>query len=99
MNSNNLPLQNGFKAPSQFLPLQRAAETTLRIERIQIDQKEFRLILKENERGRFLRIIEQVNGRRNAIIVPSTGFEEMSRILQEMVCAHQQPGPSLDPLV
>src|SRR4051794_22634784 len=99
MHSNNLPLRYGFKGHSPCLPLQRAPETTLRIERIQIDQKEFRLILKQNERGRFLRIIEQVNGRRNAIIVPATGFEEMSRVLQEMVCAHQQAGPSLDPLV
>jgi len=43
--------------------------------------------LKENPRGRFLRITEDVGGRRDNIIVPSTGLAEFKRLVDEMVKA------------
>lgn len=43
--------------------------------------------LKENPRGRFLRITEDVNGRRDTIIVPAPGLAEFKKLLDEMVRA------------
>ncbi|MGO9518273.1 MAG: hypothetical protein ACLPND_14630 [Candidatus Korobacteraceae bacterium] len=63
----------------------RPDETTLKTERIQIERKTFILTLKDNPRGRFLRITEEVNGRRDNIIIPSTGLEEFKRLFQEMI--------------
>jgi len=39
---------------------------------LQIERKHFYVELRENDRGRFLRITEEAHGRRNSIIVPST---------------------------
>lgn len=59
-------------------------EKVLRTEKITVERKQFFFHLKENERGRFLRITEDVNGRRDTIIIPSTGLDEFARIAQEM---------------
>jgi hypothetical protein len=52
---------------------------------VQIERKKFVLILKENPRGRFLRITEDVGGRRDSIIIPSTGLAEFQKLLDEMI--------------
>jgi hypothetical protein len=57
----------------------------LRSERIQIERKSFVFTLKENPRGRFLRITEDVGGRRDTIIIPATGLEDFKKLLDEMV--------------
>ena len=62
-------------------------EDTLKTEKIQIERKTFVFTLKENPRGRFLRITEDVGGRRDTIIVPSTGLEEFKKLVDEMVKA------------
>lgn len=60
-------------------------EETLASEKIQIERKVFLLTLKENPRGRFLRITEDVGGRRDHIIVPATGLEEFKRVLDGLI--------------
>jgi len=60
-------------------------EDTLRSDKVQIERKTFLFTLKENPRGRFLRITEDVNGRRDTIIIPATGLEDFRRILDDMV--------------
>lgn len=60
-------------------------EETLRTEKIQIERKTFIMTLKENPRGRFLRITEDVGGRRDTIIIPATGLEDFKKVLEEMV--------------
>jgi len=50
-------------------------------------------MLKENPRGRFLRITEDVGGRRDIIIIPSTGLEEFQKLLEEMVKASNEIPP------
>jgi len=60
-------------------------ENTLKTERVQIERKTFVFMLKENDRGRFLRIVEESNGHRDMIIVPSTGLEEFNKTLSEIV--------------
>jgi hypothetical protein len=70
---------SGSKPPVQ--------EDTLKTEKIQIERKTFVFALKENPRGRFLRITEDVNGRRDTIIIPAPGLEDFKRILNDMVTA------------
>ena len=62
-------------------------EDTLKTDQVQIERKTFIFTLKENPRGRFLRITEDVNGRRDNVIIPSTGLEEFKKILDDMVKA------------
>ena len=69
-------------------------EETLRSEKIQIERKTFLLALKENPRGRFLRITEDVGGRRDTIIIPAPGLEDFKRVIDEMVKAASETPPT-----
>ena len=84
MISNERPSPYGQRSFSPG-PRQGVPEETLQTEKIQIERKVFTLTLKENLRGRFLRITEDVNGRRDTIIVPATGLEEFRKVVDEMV--------------
>ena len=70
-----------------------ANEETLKTEKLQIERKAFVFALKENPRGRFLRITEDVGGRRDTIIIPSTGLEEFRRVIEAMVKASAETPP------
>jgi hypothetical protein len=83
MISNERPSPYGSR-PSTPGAKPVGAEDTLRSERIQIERKTFVFTLKENPRGRFLRITEDVGGRRDTIIVPAPGLEDFRRMLEEM---------------
>jgi len=86
MISNERPSPYGH--PRQFgAPKPPVNEDTLRTEKVQIERKTFVFTLKENPRGRFLRITEDVGGRRDTIIVPSTGLEDFKKLVDEMVKA------------
>ena len=65
-------------------------EDTLKSEKVQIERKTFVFTLKENPRGRFLRITEDVGGRHDTIIVPATGLEDFKKLLNEMVKASDE---------
>ncbi len=52
---------------------------------LQIERKHFHVELRENDRGRFLRITEETNGRRNTIIVPTTGVEDLTAAIGEVL--------------
>ena len=69
------------------------AEETLTTEKIQIERKTFILLLKENSRGRFLRVTEDVGGRRNSIIIPSTGLDDFKKVLDTIVAFSNQTPP------
>ncbi len=71
-------------------------ENVLLSEKIQVERKQFFFDLKENPRGRFLRITEDVGGRRDTIIVPSTGLEEFRNMIQKAIDAEQQVGPMVE---
>ncbi|MDD5263018.1 MAG: PUR family DNA/RNA-binding protein [Methylacidiphilales bacterium] len=58
---------------------------TLKTERVGVERKQFQFDLKENERGRFLKITEDVNGRRDTIIIPAPGLVEFAEILENMI--------------
>jgi hypothetical protein len=68
-------------------------EETIKTDKIQVERKTFVISLKENPRGRFLRITEDVGGRRDTIILPATGLGEFKRVVDEMVRASESsPG-------
>jgi hypothetical protein len=67
-------------------------EETLKSEKIQIERKTFLFALKENPRGRFLRITEDVGGRRDTIIIPAPGLQDFKKVIDQMVeAANEQP--------
>ncbi len=70
-------------------------ERELISEQIQIERKVFSFSLRENPRGRFLRITEDVGGRRDTIIIPSTGLPQVVALLNRVVEADEEAGPPL----
>ena len=62
-------------------------EDTLKSDKVQIERKTFLFSLRENPRGKFLRITEDVGGRRDTIIIPAPGLEDFKNVLDEMVKA------------
>lgn len=57
-------------------------------ERIQIERKQFFFDLKQNPRGKFLKITEDVGGRRDTIIIPSTGLPAFRDTIQKAIEAN-----------
>ena len=91
MISNERPSPYGQRPYSS--PKPPVAEDTLKSEIIQIERKTFHFTLKENPRGRFLRITEDVGGRRDTIIIPSTGLGDFKKLLDEMVKTSEEIPP------
>ena len=85
MISNERPSPYGRAAYGQ--PRAPVQEDTLKSATIQIERKTFVFTLKENPRGRFLRITEDVGGRRDAIIIPAPGLEDFKKMIDDMVKA------------
>jgi hypothetical protein len=79
---SNRPYGSGYGSGAPKPPVN---EDTLKTDRVQIERKTFIFTLKENPRGRFLRITEDVNGRRDNIIIPATGLEDFKKLLDDMV--------------
>jgi hypothetical protein len=83
------------KKPPIFLPFRKSAavksaprgkmDNIIEAIELQIERKHFYVELRENERGKFLRIIEEAHGRRNSIIVPSTGVDEFTAAISEVL--------------
>jgi PurA ssDNA and RNA-binding protein len=84
MISNDRPSPYGHK-PYNSSPKPPVNEETLKTDKVQIERKTFVFMLKENPRGRFLRITEDVGGRRDTIIIPAPGLEDFKKLLEEMV--------------
>jgi hypothetical protein len=85
MISNERPSPYGDRSYGYSDPRPRPPEDVLKSEQIQVERKTFILSLKENPRGRFLRITEDVGGRRDNIMIPASGLEEFRRVFDEMV--------------
>jgi hypothetical protein len=85
MISNDRPSPYGNRSFGS--PKPAVNEETLRSDKVQIERKTFIFALKENPRGKFLRITEDVGGRRDTIIIPAPGLEDFRKILDEMVKA------------
>ncbi len=62
-------------------------DTILESRELQVERKHFFIEYRENERGRFLRITEEAHGRRNTVIIPSTGLKDFERMLTDVLSA------------
>ncbi len=92
MISNDRPSPFGNR-PHYGSPKPPVNEETLKSDKVQIERKTFLFALKENPRGRFLRITEDVGGRRDTIIIPAPGLEDFKKLLDDMVRAAAETPP------
>lgn len=67
-------------------------------DKIQVERKVFFFDLKENPRGRFLRITEDVDGRRDTIIVPSTGLDKFRDAIDRAIASDRSAGVPPEPV-
>jgi hypothetical protein len=90
------PSYNSSLRPPQA-PRPFVQEDKLKSAELTVERKQFFFSLKENPRGRFLRISEEASGRRNTIIIPATGLAEFQKMLEEMLAAADQVPPQAPP--
>jgi hypothetical protein len=64
---------------------ENAGQEPLASEKVTVDRKIFFLDLKENNRGRFLKITEDVGGRRDTIMLPAEAFQDFVDALLRLV--------------
>lgn len=57
----------------------------LKSEKVYVDRKVFYMDLKENDRGRVIKITEDVNGRRDTIMLPMAGLRDFLDTLDEFL--------------
>ncbi len=88
MLSNERP--SPYERQPHFPPKPPIAEDTLERRHVDIERKTFIFTLKENVRGRFLRISEEGGNRRDSLIIPVTGLEDFKKLLEEMVKASNE---------
>ena len=74
-----------FSVPLPKLGAQGKMDNIIEAKELQIERKHFYVELRENDRGKFLRITEEAHGRRNSIIVPSTGIDDFTAIIAEVL--------------
>jgi hypothetical protein len=65
-------------------------DSILEAKEVQIERKRFHFEFRENERGKFLRITEEAHGRRNTIIVPSTGLNDFTAAIGDVLGTGRQ---------
>jgi hypothetical protein len=65
-------------------------DVVLKSENIAVERKNFIFDLRENPRGRFLRITEDANGRRDSIVIPAPGLEDFRRVIDVIIAANQK---------
>ncbi len=66
-------------------PGERTHQAPIASEKIVNERKIFSLDLKENQRGRFLKITEDVGGRRDTIMLPAAAFRDFSEALERLI--------------
>ena len=64
-------------------------DNVIQSKQLQIERKSFQIELRENDRGKFLRVTEEAHGRRNTIIVPSTGVHEFTAAIAEVLAGSE----------
>jgi len=69
---------------------ERPVNEPLASEKVTVDRKVFFLDLKENSRGRFLKITEDVGGRRDTIMLPVAAFHDFADALDRLIDLESQ---------
>jgi len=68
-------------------------ENVIASKEVQVERKHLSIEFRENERGRFLRITETAHGRRNAVIIPSTGLADFTSALASVLNLANKASP------
>jgi hypothetical protein len=58
-----------------------------------VERKVFTFELRQNQQGRFVKIVEDVGGRRDAICIPVSGLNSFLVALTAIMSANDQAGP------
>ena len=66
-------------------PSFRTDEKTLARRELQIERKQLTIEMRENFRGRFLRITEKCGGKTNVVIIPDTGIHDFNAALDAVI--------------
>ena len=72
----------------------RTDEKTLSRRELQIERKQLSIEMRENFRGRFLRIVVKCGGKTNVVIIPDTGINDFYAALDGVIAetnAHGDP--------
>ncbi|NJL19368.1 MAG: DNA-binding protein [Bdellovibrionaceae bacterium] len=59
--------------------------------KVQVERKLFFFDMRRNQRGTFLKITEDVNGRRDSIIIPATGLHDVRTVIDQIIDSCQIP--------
>ena len=103
MNSNRHPSAYGYKPPvyghaygayAPQPPRERVPDELLHAKSLEIERKYFNLTLRENARGRFLRITEARANHHQCIVIPASGLKEFQRVLEEILKDEPQTPPT-----
>jgi hypothetical protein len=62
-----------------------SSQDNLYSDTLQVERKFYFFDIKENSEGRFLRITEKKDDRRNSIIIPASGVREFCEKLQDVI--------------
>lgn len=81
------PSQYGQNGQYGQPPRPLSQDITLQSASFQDGPKTFKLLLKENFRGRFLRIVETNGNRFSSIVVPANGLGDFQQMLDNMAAA------------
>ncbi len=63
----------------------RTDEKSLARRELQIERKQLSIEMRENFRGRFLRITERCGGKTSVVIIPDTGINEFNAALDAVI--------------
>ncbi|MEI7436153.1 MAG: DNA-binding protein [bacterium] len=66
-------------------------------EELPVERKRFAFSLRQNPRGRFLRITEEAGEHRDTIIMPSTGLQQFKIAIDNLIEADKTAGPVVPP--
>lgn len=62
-----------------------SSDSSLETRELQVERKFFTAQIRENERGKFLRLTEEAQGRRNIVIIPSSGFADFADMISDIL--------------
>lgn len=83
----------GGKSPAEYAPRTYVEDKILGEQLLEIEQKSFKVTLRENRVGQFLKISEHRGHQKNSIIVPASGVTD----LLKAIC-HVMPQAPVTPL-
>ena len=69
-----------------FAPAKKM-DSIIETRELQIERKLFSIDLRENGRGKFLRITEDSQGHRNVIIVPMSGVDDFADAIDDVLAS------------